>query len=277
MSDRERARGAPEQDVDPREELAAAVAEFVLAGRHDRLEQAYLGAQGPAAATAVGRARETLAAVAAALAPEAPPTPLRDRIMATLAAKAAAAKQKRSALLVVDMIRDHLEPGKPLEVPRAREIVGALSKRLDDARAAGVPVVYVVDEHDPDDSDLESWGAHAVKGSTGVEVWPALAPKPGDRVVNKPSYSAFFDTNLGAVLDELRVDSLVLTGCLTEIGLMATATDALQRGFDVEVPPDSQAGSSAEMEVASLAAMTVMTPYGPARKKRLEHLAQLGA
>jgi nicotinamidase-related amidase len=96
-------------------------------------------------------------------------------------------------------------------------------------------------------------------------------------VVNKPSYSAFFDTNLDKVLDELRVDSLVLTGCLTEIGLMATATDALQRGFDVEVPPDSQAGSSAEMEVASLAAMTVMAPYGPARKKRLAYLEQAGA
>jgi nicotinamidase-related amidase len=269
MSDREH--------PSPEEELAAAVAEFVLAGRHDRLEQAYLGLQNPNAAVAIGMARDTLAAVAATVSPEAPPAALRARIMSTVSARAADAKKKRSALLVVDMIRDHLEPGKPLEVPRAREIVGALSKRLDDARAAGIPVVYVVDEHDPDDSDLEAWGAHAVKGSSGVEVWPALAPKAGDRVVNKPSYSAFFDTNLDKVLDELRVDSLVLTGCLTEIGLMATATDALQRGFDVEVPPDSQAGSSAEMEVASLAAMTVMVPYGPARKKRLAHLATLNA
>jgi nicotinamidase-related amidase len=75
------------------------------------------------------------------------------------------------------------------------------------------------------------------------------------------------------VLDELKVDTLVLTGCLTEIGIMATATDAMQQGFAIEVPPDSQAGSSPEAEMAAMGTMRVMAPFGPARKARLERLA----
>jgi hypothetical protein len=55
---------------------------------------------------------------------------------------------------------------------------------------------------------------------------------------------------------------------------MATATDALQQGFAVEVPPDSQAGSCAELETAALSTMGIMAPFGPARKQRLERLAR---
>jgi biuret amidohydrolase len=93
--------------------------------------------------------------------------------------------------------------------------------------------------------------------------------------VRKPSYSAFFGSPLRDVLDELAVDTLVLTGCLTEIGIMATATDAMQLGFTVEVPRDSQAGSSAEAEAGALGVLGVMAPFGLARKARLERSTAL--
>lgn len=273
MSDADKKDGGtgvdPASHVDQQEEMLAAIGEFVLVGRHDRVELAHLGVQPKEVAGAVGMVRDTLASLAATLRPEPPPTALRGRLMATLASKA---KLKRSALLVIDMIKDHLEPGRPLEVPRARDVVPALSKRLDEARAAGVPIVYIVDEHDADDPDLDEWGGHAVKGTDGTEVWPPIAPKPGDRIVNKGAYSAFFETKLASVLDELGVDSLVLTGCMTEIGIMSTATDAMQRGFEVTVPVDSQAGGTAISEQSTLGALGLMAPYGPARKKLLASL-----
>ena len=120
------------------------------------------------------------------------------------------------------------------------------------------------------DPDLDEWTTHNVRGTSGAEVWPALAPQPGDRVVKKPTYSGFTGSNLQAVLDELKVDTLVVTGCLTEIGIVATATDALQRGFQVEVPPDAQAGASPLAEAAALASLSVMPPYGAARRERLK-------
>jgi nicotinamidase-related amidase len=259
---------AEAEAADREVEQAADLVAFVLAGRPERVEDGALLLAPPAYRSAVRDAHEVLATLGRAEAPEAPPAELRARLLATVAQQA-----RRRALVVIDMIQDHLAPGSLLEVPRARDVVPALKKRIEDAHAAGVPVVYVVDEHDPADPDLEAWGTHAVKGTEGTEVWEELAPQAGDRVVKKASYSAFFESSLASVLDELRVDTLVLTGCLTEIGIMATATDAMQQGFVVEVPPDSQAGSCAELESAALGTMNVMAPFGPSRKKRLERLA----
>jgi nicotinamidase-related amidase len=129
--------------------------------------------------------------------------------------------------------------------------------------------VYVVDEHDPEDSDLDSWGAHNVRGTSGASVWPALAPEPGDMVVRKPTYSAFSRSELANVLASLRVDTLVLTGCLTEVGLMTTATDALQRGYAIEIPRDSQAGATELNEQVALGVLELLPPYGPAREALL--------
>jgi nicotinamidase-related amidase len=256
---------AADHEVDQAADLVA----FVLAGRPERVDDGVLMLAPPSYRSAVRDAREVLATLGRAEAPEAPPGELRARLLATVAQQT-----RRRALVVIDMIRDHLAPGSLLEVPRARGVVPALRKRIEQARADGVPVVYVVDEHEPTDPDLEAWGTHAVKGTAGTEIWEELAPQAGDRVVKKASYSAFFESSLASVFDELKVDTLVLTGCLTEIGLMATATDAMQQGFVIEVPPDSQAGSCVELESAALGTMSVMAPFGPSRKKRLARLAR---
>jgi nicotinamidase/pyrazinamidase len=258
-----------DRDPDPAEEPLADVAAFVLAGRPERVEDAVLMMAPAALRTAVRDAREVLATLGRAVTPSAPSADVRAKLLASLARHKA-----RKALVVIDMINDHLQPGALLEVVRARAVVPALKKRLDDARAAGIAVVYVIDEHEPDDPDLDAWGTHAVKGTPGSEVWAELAPQSGDHVVRKPSYSGFYASKLTSVLDELKIDTVVLTGCLTEIGIMATATDALQQGFAVEVPADSQAGASVELETAALGVMKVMAPFGPARKKRLERLAR---
>ena len=248
---------------------------FVLAGTHERVADGVLRTQPPPIRAALGGVYDTVAALALAARRSAPPHALRTRLMATLAKNGAWKAQR--ALVIVDMIKDHLTPGCPLEVPRARNVIAAMRARIEQARANGIPVVYVVDEHDADDPDLDAWGAHAVRGSGGNEVWPDLAPMPGDHIVTKPTFSAFERSELAMVMDQLRVDTIVLTGCLTEIGLMATATDAMQRGFEVEVPPDSQAGSSAEAEMVTLGVIKVMAPYGAARKARLEMLADRAA
>jgi nicotinamidase-related amidase len=132
--------------------------------------------------------------------------------------------------------------------------------------------VYVLDRHAPDDPDLDEWGLHAVEGTEGAEVWPPLAPKPGDRKVTKASYSGFYQTELEKVLDELAVDTVVLTGCATEVQLQATATDALQRGFAVELPADCQAGASDVAEAVTMGVLAALVPFAPARRARLSRL-----
>lgn len=239
-----------------------------LIPRPERVDDGIMALAPAEARVAIQQTRETMSYLGRTLAPELPSAELRARILGTIAKTTT-----RRALLVVDMIVDHLQPGAALEVPRARDVVPAITKRLDAARTAGVPVIYVLDEHESDDADLEEWGTHAVRGTEGANVWPELAPRESDHLVRKPSYSAFFESKLELLLNELRIDTLVLTGCLTEMQLMATATDALQRGFAVEIPADAQAGSCIEAETIALGTMRLMAPFGPARKARLQRLA----
>jgi nicotinamidase-related amidase len=244
--------------------------ELVLSGRPERLQDIAVARLPDDMRAAVGAVSDTVGLLGLAEHPSMPTPELRERILTTVRARLA--RSTRRALLVCDMINDHLVPGRLLEVPRARDIVPALIKRIEDARAANVPIVYVLDRHEEGDPELEEWGTHAVAGTEGADVWPPLAPKPGDRVVAKASYSGFHQSELESVLEELAVDTVVLTGCATEVQLMTTATDALQRGFAVEMPADSQAGNSLEGETFAMQVLSALIPYAPARKARLERI-----
>ncbi len=258
-------------DDDPGLHATADLLEAVLAPRPERVTAVVFPGLPPEARGAIRATTEIAAAVALAEAPVAPSAGLRARILGTIARRAAT---PRRAVLVVDMLNDHLVPGRPLEVPRARGVVAALAARLDRARADGTPVLYVCDRHESlDDPDYDHWPVHNLAGTEGAEVWPALAPKPTDRVVAKPAISGFVRSTLEQALTDLGVDTLVLTGCATEVQLMATATDALQLGFVVEIPADSQAGASEIGEQVVLGTLSALAPYGPARRARLERIA----
>ncbi len=204
--------------------------------------------------------RRDLVELASEAPPVAPPASLRRRIMA---ARPRPRRPQRPVLVVLDMINDHLTPGRPLELPRARAIVPALQQRLADARSKAIPIVYACDSHEADDPDFGFWPVHALEGSGGGDVWPVLAPLPGDRLVKKPTYSAFARSELAPVLEGLGADEIILTGCATELGIQATAVDALQRGYVVTIPPDSQAGVSELAETVTMLTLATMPPYDP--------------
>jgi nicotinamidase-related amidase len=244
------------------------ILEVVLARRPDRVAQAALDLLPEDARREVIAAQEDIAMLALAEPTAKPAESLRERLLAS-----ARSVTPRRALVVVDMINDHLTPGRILEVPRARDIVPALVERIAAARKDKIPVVYVLDRHDPTDSDLDDWGVHAVEGTEGADVWPPLAPQPGDALVTKPSYSSFYRSNLADVLDKLAVDTIELTGCSTEVQLLSTATDALQLGFAVTVPASLQAGTSAEAEQLAMRTMQFLVLYKPAREARLARIS----
>lgn len=146
----------------------------------------------------------------------------------------------KEALLISDMLNDFVREGAPLEVPAARKIMPALQKRVAEARARGVPVIYVCDAHRPDDPEFSrmGWPAHAVKGSRGAEVIAGLAPLETDPVIEKTTYSGFHHTGLEGILQALGVERLVLTGVVTNICIFFIAYDAVIRGYEVTVPAD---------------------------------------
>lgn len=134
------------------------------------------------------------------------------------------------ALLVLDMLEDFTKEGSPLEVPDNRKIVPVIKREIQRARAEGKPVIYVCDRHAPDDREFSKfgWRPHGVKGSKGAEVVAELKPESGDVIIEKTHYSGFFGTNLKQKLDELGIDRLILTGCLTHICVLYTAYEAVE-------------------------------------------------
>lgn len=138
---------------------------------------------------------------------------------------------------MIDTLNDFFT-GK-LKSERVSRIVKNVNRLLEHARLKGLPVVYVCDSHLPNiDREFELWGPHAVEGTKGAEIIPELAPAKGDFVVKKRRYSGFFETGLDSLLRELKVDTLILTGILTNICVLCTAADAFYRNFKIVIPTD---------------------------------------
>ncbi|HWS15348.1 MAG TPA: isochorismatase family cysteine hydrolase, partial [Candidatus Methylomirabilis sp.] len=160
----------------------------------------------------------------------------------------------KRALLVVDMLNDFVRTGSPLEVPETRAIVPALRRRIAKARREGELVVYVCDSHRRNDPEFVRmrWPPHAVEGTPGAGVVPALAPEPGDVVVEKRTYSGFHGTPLHFLLRRYGIRHLALSGCVTNICILYTAADAAMRGYDTTVDERLVAGLAPDTHAFAL-------------------------
>jgi nicotinamidase/pyrazinamidase len=153
----------------------------------------------------------------------------------------------KRALVVIDMIEDFAHEGGALYCgPTMGQIIPVIQRELSRARAAGEPVVYLTDNHVPDDAEFEVFPPHAIVGTTGAEIIPELAPDEADDVIPKRRYSGFFGTDLDITLREKRVDTLRLVGDCTNICVLFTAADARNLGYAVEVVRDGVTSFDAE-------------------------------
>jgi nicotinamidase-related amidase len=142
----------------------------------------------------------------------------------------------KRALVVIDMIEDFAhESGSLYCGPSMGQIIPVIQRELARARAAGEPVIYLTDNHVPDDAEFEVFAPHAIVGTPGAEIIPELAPDETDDVIPKRRYSGFFGTDLDITLREKRVDTLRLVGDCTNICVLFTAADARNLGYAVEV------------------------------------------
>jgi nicotinamidase-related amidase len=163
----------------------------------------------------------------------------------------------KKAVLVIDMQRDFIDEGAPIECPGGRDIIAPIQRLLNLARQKGLPVIYTQEAHRAEGVDFgrELDGeepVHCVEGTPGVEIIPNLTPRPRDFLIVKRRYSAFFATDLDLLLRGLEVDTLILTGVATDVCVRATAQDAQQLNYKVIVPEECVAGTSVEQHHAAL-------------------------
>ncbi|UYL07995.1 cysteine hydrolase [Bdellovibrio sp. SKB1291214] len=149
------------------------------------------------------------------------------------------------ALLIVDMINSFDFPdGKKLvsyALPAAKKIQ-ALKKK---AMEKGVPIIYVNDNFGLWRSNWQQVYDHcAAPESLGREICSLLKPSEKDYFILKPRHSAFYNTNLPTLLDELGTKELIITGAAGNICVLFTVNDAYMQDYKVHVPSDCIASNT---------------------------------
>ncbi len=174
-------------------------------------------------------------------------------------------------MLALDLITD-------FEFPDGARLRRALARRRDSilrllsrARRAAVPVIYVNDNLGEWRSDAGALLARCEgERRLGAALVRALRPGPRDLIVLKPRHSAFFGTPLMALLDDSKIDTLILIGVSAESCVWMTACDAHTRGFRLVVPIDTMAGASPRAVRATMTGLAdVLGARTPARAASL--------
>lgn len=166
----------------------------------------------------------------------------------------------RTALIVVDMVNEFLEPGGKMVLPGGEVLYPPLNELLDAAHKAHVPVFWTNQWLRPDDSLFKKRIPHCLVGTWGAQIVDALHQTPDDIVVPKRRYSAFFRTDLDLYLRERDIETVIITGVVTNICVRSTVNDAFFLGYEVIIPVECVAATSPMAQESTL--YDIETHYG---------------
>ncbi len=175
----------------------------------------------------------------------------------------------RTALLVVDMQRGFMDPDVAHSlVPAAVEIVPAINRLAAAVRTAGGRVVFI--RMVASEAARREWSVYyddltlperrekrfagMVASGPGFELWPGLEVGAADLIVDKTRYSAFIQgsSDLEAILRAEDIDTVLVTGTVTNTCCESTARDAMMRNFRTVMISDANAARSDEAHNAAL-------------------------
>jgi len=181
---------------------------------------------------------------------------------------------RATALVVIDMQRDFVEPGGfgaalGNDVSRLGAIVPTVRALLDWARARQLVVLHTREGHRPDLADCPPaklrrgdpalrigvkgpMGRILVDGEPGNDIVPALAPVGDEPVIVKPGKGAFWATPLDEMLRWRGITHLILAGVTTEVCVQTTMREANDRGYECLLIEDATESYFPEFKRATL-------------------------
>ena len=181
----------------------------------------------------------------------------------------------KTALVIIDMQRDFLEPGGfgaalGNDVSRLQVAVGPCRDVLAAARRSGMLVIHTREGHRPDLTDAPPlkvergdpatrigapgpMGRILIRGEPGHDIIPELYPIAGEPVIDKPGKGAFYQTDLELMLHNRSIDTLLVCGVTTEVCVNTTVREANDRGFRCVVLADCCGSYFAEFHEMGLA------------------------
>ena len=177
----------------------------------------------------------------------------------------------KCALVVIDMQNVFLQKGAPAETPMAREIVPNINKLAETVRQTGGKGIWVQMTHSAD--NLETWSFFyevisrperaqtmldwMARGSEGQKLWPHLDARENDYYVEKTRYSVFAQgsSNITDILTELGLDTILITGTLSNVCCESSARDAMMLNYKTIMVADGNAAYTDEEHLATLASI----------------------
>src|SRR5580658_5004873 len=179
-----------------------------------------------------------------------------------------------TALVIIDMQRDFLEPGGFGEmlgndVSQLRRTIEPNRTLLSAWRGGGGLVIHTREGHRPDLADLPPakkvrgrsatcigdpgpMGRILVRGEAGHDIISELYPLPTEPIIDKPGKGAFFATDFQAILNNRGITHLVVTGVTTEVCVNTTVREANDRGYECLVPEDCVGSYFPEFQMMGL-------------------------
>jgi nicotinamidase-related amidase len=179
-----------------------------------------------------------------------------------------------TALIVIDMQRDFVEPGGFGEtlgndVSLLAAIVPTVRNLLDWCRANGILIIHTREAHRPDLADCPDakrlrgnprlrigdegpMGRILIDGEPGNAIVPPLAPAPGEIVIVKPGKGAFYATSLGDILRLKGITHLLFAGVTTEVCVQTSMREANDRGYECLLIEDATESYFPEFKRATL-------------------------
>lgn len=157
-------------------------------------------------------------------------------------------RPEQSALIVVDM-QEHFRALAGGIMPRLAELIAACRRR-------NLPVIYTQHAHQSLQRDggmlAQWWDQVILTGTPEARLMPEVAPLPGDKIVAKNRYSAFYGTDLEKHLVHMGVRDLLIGGVMTNLCCETTARDAFVRDYRVFFLADGTATASEDFQRATL-------------------------
>jgi nicotinamidase-related amidase len=177
---------------------------------------------------------------------------------------------RNAALIIVDMQNDFVREGAPLEVPDARRTIEPHRALIAAFRKMRRPVLYTKFITFPREALLWEWSPQCRPPTKCcwkdhkrfypdvgreldcTEIVDELAPEPADFIVEKFGYGAFHGTALAGTLHNLGIESLAITGTVTQICVEETARQAFHHGFRTTLVEDAVSSFAPDLHAAAL-------------------------
>jgi ureidoacrylate peracid hydrolase len=168
---------------------------------------------------------------------------------------------RRTAHIIVDLQNGFMEPGAPVEVPVAREIVPNVNLISAAVRARGGLNVFLRMTVDADSrASWSNWTQAFARDAHYWQLWPTLQVAPNDLAVDKFRFGAFVPgaSPLHEILQGHRIDTLIITGTLSNCCCESTARDAMQMNYKIIFVADANAALSDAAHNATLENMALL-------------------